>query len=75
MLHNPNQQLEALVATAVAALHRLPDGERAPMLVEMETVVFRRAAESYGLRHGMNFAHQFVNAVGRRVEDEAPTGP
>ena len=60
MLHNPNQQLESLVISAVSALKKLPDDEQAPLLTEMQTIVFRRAAESYGLRHGMTFADAFA---------------
>lgn len=68
MLHDPQQQLESLVGSAVDALRRLPDDERAGMLKEMQTVVFRRAAETYGLRHGKTFADRFVNTVALRLE-------
>ena len=70
MLHDPGQQLEALVTTAVSALLVLPDEERAPLLTEMRTVVFRRAAEMYGLPVGMRFAEKFVNAVARRIDSQ-----
>ena len=75
MLHNPNQQLESLVISAVSALKKLPDDEQAPLLTEMQTIVFRRAAESYGLRHGMTFADAFVNAVARRMQEDLPPLP
>jgi hypothetical protein len=69
MLQDPRQQLISMVAIAVDALRRLPDGDRAAMLTEMRTVIFRRAAEAYGLRHGKDFADAFANAVGRCFED------
>lgn len=69
MLHDPQQQLQSLVGNAVEALRRLPDGERAAMLREMQTVVFRRAAEAYGLRHGKTFADRFVNTVALRLDE------
>lgn len=67
MLHDPKEQLESLVASAVEALLKLPDDERAGMLKEMQTVVFRRAADTYGLRRGKVFSDAFVNAIGRRI--------
>jgi hypothetical protein len=70
MLHDPHKQLESLVGRAVDALRRLPDDERASLLTEMQTVVFRRAAETYGLRHGKTFADRFVNAVARRLDED-----
>ena len=69
MLHDPKEQLESLVGKAVAALLLLPDEERAALLVEMQTVVFRRAADAYGLRHGKTFTDRFVNTVARRLNE------
>ena len=69
MRHDPKQQLEALVVRAVAALSLLPDDERAPLLAEMRTVVFKRAAETYGLRHGKEFSEAFVNVVAKRIDE------
>jgi hypothetical protein len=70
MLHDPRQQLESMVATAVAALLRVPDEERAALLAEMRVVIFRRAAEAYGLAHGQRFADAFVNGVAVRLDAE-----
>lgn len=70
MHHDAGQHLESLVTTAVAALNVLPDGERAALLTEMRTVVFRRASEIYGLPAGMRFTDAFLNAVARRLDRE-----
>lgn len=76
MLDNPDQQLASLVDSAVEALLKLPDDERAGLLGEMRTVVFRKAAETYGLRAGHQFAARFVNAVARRFDElENPAPP
>ncbi|HVX80837.1 MAG: hypothetical protein ACTHOR_13400 [Devosia sp.] len=75
MLHDPQQQLEELVGKAVEALRRLPDEERAALLTEMQTVVFRRAAEAYGLRHGKTFADRFVNTVALRLQEDESEEP
>ena len=72
MLHDPQEQLESLVSKAVAVLRVLPDDERAAMLKEMQTVVFRRAAEAYGLKHGKTFVDRFVNAIARRLDEDGP---
>ena len=69
MLHDPKQQFEALVTRAVTALRVLPDEERANLLKEMETVVFRRAADAYGLPFGKEFADAFVIVVAARIND------
>ena len=69
MLHDPREQLESLVSSAVTALLVLPDEERAPLLTEMRVVVFRRAAETYGLGYGHRFAGAFVNAVAIRIDE------
>jgi hypothetical protein len=61
-------QFETLVTSATAALLKLPDDERAPLLAEMHTVVLRRTAETYSLLIGMRFANAFTNEVGRRVQ-------
>ena len=73
MLHDPKQQFEALVTRAVAALRVLPDEERADRLKEMQTVVFRRAADAYGLPFGKDFADAFVTVVASRLNDPDDT--
>ena len=69
MRHDPKQQFEALVTRAVAALRLLPDEERAGLLKEMQTVVFRRAADAYDLPFGKEFADAFVTVVAARLND------
>jgi len=75
MLHDPKQQFEALVTRAVSALRVLPDGERADLLKEMQTVVFRRAADAYGLPFGKEFADAFVVVVAARINDPEGDAP
>ena len=70
MLHDPRQQLESLVASAVGALLVLPDEERAALLAEMRVVVFKRASEAYGIGHGHRFSGALVNAVAVRLDEQ-----
>ena len=69
-------QADETVKLAIRTLLKLPDDERAGLLGEMRTVVFRKAAETYGLRAGHQFAARFVNAVARRFDElENPAPP
>jgi hypothetical protein len=70
MKHSP-QQFEAMVAIGAKALLKLPDEERAALLTEMRTFVFRCAAETYGMLDGWRYCEAFANEVGRRVNLEA----